>query len=166
MCIVKETDLLSELFDSGLDITEMVTLSKRIRKSAYNLTLYEGLESAAAAGALVGLAKEAKFLCYVLSREDRCWHRDYSSCHAIRRETATALDMLLQESSSETSYDGSTSWALAVVKSERPQGTVGDLYYASDDADVNAASAGAKSEKPQLGVSTAGACTALLMMVM
>jgi len=30
--------------------------------------------------------------------------------------------MLLQESSSETSYDGSTSWALAVVKSERPQG--------------------------------------------
>ena len=71
---------------------------------------------------LKGLAKEAKFLCYVLSREDRCWHRDYSSCHAIRRETATALDMLLQESSSETSYDGSTSWALAVVKSERPQG--------------------------------------------
>ena len=28
--------------------------------------------------------------------------------------------------------------------------TVGDLYYASDDADVNAASAGAKPEKPQL----------------
>ena len=26
--------------------------------------------------------------------------------------------------------------------------TVGDLYYASDDADVNAASAGAKSEGP------------------
>ena len=52
-CIVKGTDLLSELFDSGLDITEMVTLSKRIRKSAYNLMLYEGLESAAAAGALV-----------------------------------------------------------------------------------------------------------------
>ncbi|XP_066344501.1 uncharacterized protein [Miscanthus floridulus] len=44
------------------DTTGMVNLSKKVRQSAYELMLYEGPESAAAAGAMLGLAKEAKFL--------------------------------------------------------------------------------------------------------
>nr|XP_034574611.1 uncharacterized protein LOC117838624 [Setaria viridis] len=128
----------------------MINLSKKVRQSAFNLMLYEGLESDAAAGAMVGLAKEAKFLCYVLSREDRFVERDYYCCNDIRRQTATALHMLCQESSSETSNEGHVSCASAVAKSEKPRGTVGYLNCASDDADVNVASAGgAKSEKPQ-----------------
>lgn len=52
-CIVKETGLLSDLFDCQFDTTEMINLSKKVRQSAFNLMLYEGLESDAAAGAMV-----------------------------------------------------------------------------------------------------------------
>ncbi|CAL4918763.1 unnamed protein product [Urochloa decumbens] len=144
VCIVKEIRLLSEILDCKFDTTEMVNLSKKVRQSAYKLMLYEGPESAAAAGALLGLAKEAKFLCYVLSREDGFMHRDCYCCHAIRRDTVEALDMLLQE----TSNYGHVSWAL-VAKPEKPQGFVDYLTYASDNGDVNVASAVAESEKPE-----------------
>jgi len=52
-CIVKETGLLSDLFDCKFDTTGMVNLSKKVRQSAYELMLYEGPESAATAGAML-----------------------------------------------------------------------------------------------------------------
>jgi hypothetical protein len=52
-CIVKETALLSDLFDCKFDTTGMVNLSKKVRQSACELMLYEGPESAAAAGAML-----------------------------------------------------------------------------------------------------------------
>lgn len=52
-CIMKEIGLLSELFDCKFDTTGMVKLSKKVRQSAYELMLYEGPESAAAAGAML-----------------------------------------------------------------------------------------------------------------
>nr|CAB3499318.1 unnamed protein product [Digitaria exilis] len=119
---VKETGLLSELLDCRSNTTEMVKLCKKIRQSAFNLMLYEGPESAAAAGALVGLAKEAKFLCYLLSREDRSVDQDYYCCDAIRMKTVIALDVLLQDCIGETSSGRHVSYALAVVKSEKPKG--------------------------------------------
>ncbi|CAD6262246.1 unnamed protein product [Miscanthus lutarioriparius] len=128
VCIVKETGLLSDLFDCKFDTTGMVNLSKKIRQSAYELMLYEGPESAAAAGAMLGLAKEAKLLCYVLSREDRFITVRYLNY---------------------ASDNGDVNVASAVSESEKPQGTVVDLKCASDNVDVNGASAGAKSEKPE-----------------
>jgi hypothetical protein len=54
----------------------------------------------------------------MLSLEDGFMHQDYYCCHDIRRETAAALDMLLQEASNY----GHVSWALVVAKPEKPRG--------------------------------------------
>ncbi|KAL6610763.1 hypothetical protein ACP70R_040732 [Stipagrostis hirtigluma subsp. patula] len=105
VCIVKETELLFDLFEHEIDFPKMITLSKIIRQYAFMLMLYKGPESAAIAGALVGMAKEAKFMTYLLSGVDPIC-MEFDMCDAIREKASTALGRLLEEFLCKTPDNG------------------------------------------------------------
>lgn len=132
VCIVKETELLFELLlsDDDVETTEMTALSKQVRQTALELILCRGPESAAVAGAMVGLAKEAKIMRYLLSRVDRRVYMDYSVCALIRKHTAEALTKFVTEFACKSPSNGDVK---ASTKSEKP-GIVGDLKCEESDS--------------------------------
>ncbi|XP_066388220.1 uncharacterized protein [Miscanthus floridulus] len=104
VCIAKEADLIFELLTgcSDWDTTEMIAFGNQIRRSASNLMLYKGSKSAAAvAGAMLGLAIEAKlFHQYLISEDPRVSGYDVS--RQIRRCTVSLLTKLEEELAQET----------------------------------------------------------------
>ncbi|XP_066352370.1 uncharacterized protein [Miscanthus floridulus] len=104
VCIAKEADLIFELLTgcSDWDTTEMIAFGNQIRRSASNLMLYKGSKSAAAvAGAMLGLAIEAKlFHQYLISEGSRVSGYDVS--RQIRRCTAALLTKLEEELAQDT----------------------------------------------------------------
>ncbi|TVU20257.1 hypothetical protein EJB05_36460 [Eragrostis curvula] len=129
VCIAKETELLVELVDvSRFKTTDLIDLSKKVRRSVFNLILRAEPESSAAIGAMVGLAKEAKFLRYLLSREDPYIERELDLCGMIRTYTEKVFTMLLEEFACKTPSNGVGNNTPASVKSEKHIGVSTNGY--------------------------------------
>jgi len=108
VCIAREAELMFNLL--GLkNTTKMVALSNKIRRSAFNLMLYKGSESFAAAGAMVGISQEAALVLDLLSRTERDLFLQYNICDAIRNYTVPVLTMLEEEFACETDAANDTS---------------------------------------------------------
>uniref|UniRef100_A0A0E0KSG2 Uncharacterized protein n=1 Tax=Oryza punctata TaxID=4537 RepID=A0A0E0KSG2_ORYPU len=88
---------------------------------AFNLMLCEGSESHAAAAAMLGIVKEAKFVRYLLTQVDSQMYVDYYLCDAIRKSTATVLAILKGELACQT--PGNDDGNDTPDKSEKPLGS-------------------------------------------
>ncbi|CAN6340479.1 unnamed protein product [Urochloa humidicola] len=73
---------------------------------------------------MVGLAREAKFARYVLTREDYESCMDYDVCDMIREGTAEVLTMLEKEFARDTASNGGVLGASTGSRSDEPEGTV------------------------------------------
>ncbi|CAL4910508.1 unnamed protein product [Urochloa decumbens] len=106
---MKEAELMCQLLQCKFDPTNFISFSNQIRRSALNLMLHNVDKSTAipAAAAMVGLAREAKFARYVLTREDYERYMDYDVCDMIREGTAEVLTMLEKEFARDTASNGS-----------------------------------------------------------
>ncbi|TVU19849.1 hypothetical protein EJB05_36024, partial [Eragrostis curvula] len=98
-CVIKEAELMCKSVELECEPSETITLSNEIRRSALNLMLNGGTESqnVAALAAMVGIAKEAKYLCDLLSQEDSDMYVKYYFNFDIRKHTSTVLAMLEKE---------------------------------------------------------------------
>ncbi|XP_062227578.1 uncharacterized protein LOC133925732 isoform X2 [Phragmites australis] len=132
VCITKEAELMCMLVKCPFEATKMLTLSNKIRRSALNLMLYKGTESdaVAATAAMVGITKEAKNLCDLLSQDDQDIYLGYIPCNTIRHHAAIVLTMLEKEFARETA--GGT---LTSDKSEKPIGASAVRYLSCEESD-------------------------------
>ncbi|KAL6618760.1 hypothetical protein ACP70R_033899 [Stipagrostis hirtigluma subsp. patula] len=122
VCIVKETELLFDLFEHEIDFPKMITLSKMVRQYAFMLMLYKGPESAAITGALVGMAKEARFMTYLLSGDNPAICMDFDMCDTFRGKASIVLARLLEEFLCKTPDNGDGNGTPASANSEKPIG--------------------------------------------
>uniref|UniRef100_A0A0E0GX40 Uncharacterized protein n=1 Tax=Oryza nivara TaxID=4536 RepID=A0A0E0GX40_ORYNI len=114
-CIAKEAELMLELLKHGAtDTDDIIQQSSVIRLCAMSLFHLQGCQSLVAAGAMLGVAKEAKMLCDWMKKENKlvifskslslpCCELEESRLIRIR-----ALDVMmtiLQQSSFPSSKD-------------------------------------------------------------
>ncbi|EEC76645.1 hypothetical protein OsI_14594 [Oryza sativa Indica Group] len=115
LCIAKEAELMLELLKHGAtDTDDIIQQSSVIRLCAMSLFHLQGCQSLVAAGAMLGVAKEAKMLCDWMKKENKlvifskslslpCCELEESRLIRIR-----ALDVMmtiLQQSSFPSSKD-------------------------------------------------------------
>lgn len=99
LSITKEAELMHFFLDRDFEISKTSILSRKVRRSASNLMLYKGSDSAAAAaaGAMVGVAKEAQMILDIEHCGSTSQYSDYLASHAMRLRIATALVKLEEE---------------------------------------------------------------------
>lgn len=107
-CIAKEAELMYNYLPCDFDTTEEVAVCNKVRRSALNLMLYKGSESAVAAGAMMGITTEAKSIFDLLSR-DHDVVMEVFTCESIREHTASVLTQLGKEFACETATVNSSS---------------------------------------------------------
>ncbi|EEE51845.1 hypothetical protein OsJ_33346 [Oryza sativa Japonica Group] len=121
LCIKIENKLLRSCH-SALTVEEII-LSSKIKECASHMIQSEGESSAAAAG-LVGIAKEARKLSYLLSEDDPDMCLKYDMCEYIRAYAAEVLTKLEKEFSCNTAGHAAENGITASDKSEKPIGNV------------------------------------------
>ncbi|TVU19847.1 hypothetical protein EJB05_36022 [Eragrostis curvula] len=125
-CVIKEAELMCKSVELVVvdDPSEIITLSNEIRQSALNLMLNGGTESQndAALAATVGIAKEAKYLCDLLSQEDPDINVKYFNCDDFRRRAATVLTMLEKEFGCGSDGNAEKNGSAPCNKSEKSNG--------------------------------------------
>uniref|UniRef100_A0A0E0R5Q9 Uncharacterized protein n=1 Tax=Oryza rufipogon TaxID=4529 RepID=A0A0E0R5Q9_ORYRU len=124
LCIKIENKLLRSCH-SALTVEEII-LSSKIKECASHMIQSEGESSAAAAG-LVGIAKEARKLSYLLSEDDPDMCLKYDMCEYIRAYAAEVLTKLEKEFSCNTAGHAAENGITASDKSEKPIGNERDL---------------------------------------
>ncbi|TVU00544.1 hypothetical protein EJB05_54007, partial [Eragrostis curvula] len=100
-------------------VRDMIDLSEKVRRSALNLMFRVGPESYAAIGAMVGMAKEAKFVRYLLSREDPYVERELDLCDQIRVYTEKVFTKILEDFAFENPSNGDGNDTTGSAKSEK-----------------------------------------------
>ncbi|XP_066342484.1 uncharacterized protein [Miscanthus floridulus] len=123
VCIMKEAELMFELLRCQFDTTELVSLSNQIRRSVWNLMRYQVDESTMvpAAAAMVGIAKEAKMVRYLLTRQDVDYDLENVVCDYIRQGAAAVLTKLIEEFAHDTAGNVGVLGTPTTHKSEDPK---------------------------------------------
>ncbi|TVU19740.1 hypothetical protein EJB05_35910 [Eragrostis curvula] len=117
LCITKENELILDVSNRDFDVKEDISFANEVRRCASAFLLYKGSEydSDAAAGVMLGMAKEADLMTHS-SEGEHCYASvDYVICEKIRKRAVESLVALEKELVSKTDADGS------------PVGVAGDM---------------------------------------
>ncbi|KAL6840989.1 hypothetical protein ACP4OV_029249 [Aristida adscensionis] len=141
-CIANESDLICELLRHGAMADDSIIMqSTQLRTCVLSLMCCKKCQSATAAAAMVGMAKEAKVMCNWMRKHNK--YLDFSCClvrdklmgyEQVREQTAELMVTIIEESFADAEH-----------KPDGKGGSATETLCGGDGNDIPAAAEGANS---------------------